>query len=371
MALSSSRWCSRRGTQDHGQSSTVVVCGTWLHSLEFGLFANWTSIDGSLFRRPKTPRHSAPRWWRVQASCSRMAAKILLRHNPWRTQRCKTYLLQSHLWCGFWQVGYRPWNLQASSQWAQSFLYEGIQWCCRLDQIVYTTSSSARLRGNGAWSTALPAWPRLHIRSPAQPCGAPGREHCVSSFCSRSYESCHDRHTQSLLDFKSLISDIWYELSILNIICIYLYVLICFMLFAFFCTCSTNAVHRPQKHILKQECTALDWLIVELFNVLLGSIAQAGLKELRSHASDGRCRLVGRLLLQIHDELMLEVEAGQESSSSQLRAFTFYHKLRYLLLKHLKRKSTFCTWDSTTYQVAWGCLRVFDQVIMIILINNQ
>jgi len=33
-----------------------------------------------------------------------------------------------------------------------------------------------------------------------------------------------------------------------------------------------------------------------------------GLKELRSHASDGQCRLVGRLLLQIHDELMVEVE---------------------------------------------------------------
>lgn len=32
------------------------------------------------------------------------------------------------------------------------------------------------------------------------------------------------------------------------------------------------------------------------------------LKELRSHASDGQCRLVGRLLLQIHDELMVEVE---------------------------------------------------------------
>eukprot|EP00435_Cladocopium_sp_Y103_P020460 s2340_g5.t1 len=30
------------------------------------------------------------------------------------------------------------------------------------------------------------------------------------------------------------------------------------------------------------------------------------LKELRSHASDGQCRLVGRLLLQIHDELMVE-----------------------------------------------------------------
>eukprot|EP00438_Fugacium_kawagutii_P025830 Skav200508 [mRNA] locus=scaffold450:391126:392821:- [translate_table: standard] len=32
------------------------------------------------------------------------------------------------------------------------------------------------------------------------------------------------------------------------------------------------------------------------------------LKELRSHSANGQCRLVGRLLLQIHDELMLEVE---------------------------------------------------------------
>lgn len=35
------------------------------------------------------------------------------------------------------------------------------------------------------------------------------------------------------------------------------------------------------------------------------------LKQMRSHASDGRCRLVGRILLQIHDELMIEVEESQ------------------------------------------------------------
>lgn len=32
------------------------------------------------------------------------------------------------------------------------------------------------------------------------------------------------------------------------------------------------------------------------------------LKQLRSHGSDGRCRMAGRLLLQVHDELILEVE---------------------------------------------------------------
>jgi len=42
------------------------------------------------------------------------------------------------------------------------------------------------------------------------------------------------------------------------------------------------------------------------------------LRQLRSHTGDGECRLAGRLLLQIHDELLLEVEESRLDEVRQI-----------------------------------------------------
>lgn len=72
---------------------------------------------------------------------------------------------------------------------------------------------------------------------------------------------------------------------------------------------STSAAQRS--HAERQAVnTACQASAADLMKAAMIGI-HSRLKELRSHASDGRCRLVGRLLLQIHDELMLEVEEAR------------------------------------------------------------